>query len=155
MLLNTAGARLSRGALPITAIADADPLFRVNQDLFIGTAYENDKSKDRSRSTRLFRKAGQVVRKSVLDAAYDPASVTSVAPATGGLAGGTVVTVTGVALDGATGATVGGIAATAFSVLSSKQVRFTVPANTTAGAKAVVVTDDSGTVTLTSGFLYA
>jgi hypothetical protein len=147
---------LARAALPVTAIVEGDPLFRVDADLHIGVAHDpNNPKADRSKGgRRLFRKAGQVVRKSVLDAAYDPASVTAVAPATGALAGGTVVTLTGTALDGATGATVGGAAATAFSVLSRTQVRFTTPAGT-AGAKPIVVTDDSGSPTLTSAFTYA
>ena len=156
MLFNATGGRLARAALPVTAIVEADPLFKVDADLFIGQAYDpNDKTTDRSKGgQRLFRKAGRTVRKSILDAAYDTATVTGVAPATGPIAGGTVVTVTGTALDGATGATVGGVAATAFSVLSSTQVRFTTPA-TTAGVKSVVVTDDSGAVTLTSAFTSA
>lgn len=82
------------------------------------------------------------------------ATASSVSPATGALAGGTIVTVTGSNLTGATGATVGGVAATVFSVLSDTQVRFTTPAGT-AGAKSVVITDDSGPATLTNAFTYA
>jgi hypothetical protein len=71
------------------------------------------------------------------------AAVTSIAPTGGTTAGGTQVTLTGTNLGGSTGVTVGGAAATGFSVESETEIRFTTPAGT-AGAKAVVVTNPAG-----------
>ena len=81
-------------------------------------------------------------------------TLTSVTPTTSALAGGTVHTVTGDNLGGSTGATVAGIAATVFSVLSETQVRFTGPA-TTAGAKPIVVQNPAGVSTGTVNITYA
>lgn len=68
-------------------------------------------------------------------------------------AGGTVVRVTGDNLTGSTGATVGGTAATAFSVLDDDTVQFTVPAKA-AGTYNVVVTKAAGNGTLTNAVTY-
>ena len=47
--------------------------------------------------------------------ANSPPTVTNVSPASGGIAGGTAITITGSGFTGATGVTVGGTAATAVS----------------------------------------
>lgn len=71
-------------------------------------------------------------------------TITSRSPATNlAIAGGTVVTLTGNNMGGSTGVTVGGVAGTAFSVLSETQCRFTTPART-AGAHNIVVTNPAG-----------
>ncbi len=68
-------------------------------------------------------------------------------------AGGTVVRVDGDNLTGSTGATVGGTAATAFSVVDDNTVQFTVPAKA-AATYSVVVTKAAGNGTLTNAVTY-
>lgn len=80
--------------------------------------------------------------------------ITTLTPATGGVAGGTAVVATGTNLGGSTGVTVGGAAATAFSVVSETELHFTTPAGT-AGARDVVVSNPAGNATKTGGFTYA
>src|ERR1700686_4231127 len=55
-------------------------------------------------------------------------AVVSISPATGPIAGGTVVTATGTGFTGATGVTVGGIAATVLTGITDTGVTFTTPA---------------------------
>ncbi|MFE6866463.1 IPT/TIG domain-containing protein [Kitasatospora sp. NPDC057692] len=74
-------------------------------------------------------------------------AVTAVAPDHGPLAGGTVVTLTGTDLTGATAVTFGGTAATAFTVDSDTRITATVPAAATAGKADVIVTTPAGTST--------
>jgi len=78
----------------------------------------------------------------------------SVAPASGPSAGGTLITLTGTNLLGATSVTVGGVAATSVTVVSSSTVTAVTPAGTV-GAATVAVTTPSGTASLASGFTYA
>lgn len=82
------------------------------------------------------------------------AAVKSVAPNTGGIAGGTAVTISGSNFTGATGATFGGNAATAFAVSNDTTITCTTPAHA-AGAVPVVVTHPDGDFTLASGFTYS
>lgn len=83
-----------------------------------------------------------------------PPTITTVNPATGGIAGGTVVTITGTGFTGATGVTFGGTAGTAFSVVNSTTITVTTPAKT-AGAVDVVVQSPNGNATKTGGFTYS
>jgi hypothetical protein len=69
--------------------------------------------------------------------------VGSIAPTTGPIAGGTSVTLTGTGLTGASGVTVGGIAATSLLVASDTSLSFTTPASV-AGPAAVIVTTPAG-----------
>ena len=80
-------------------------------------------------------------------------TITAVAPATGPVAGGTTVTITGTNLTGATQVAFGGTAATSFSVDSATQVTATTPARA-AGAVDVSVTTPAGTATATGAFTY-
>lgn len=82
-----------------------------------------------------------------------PPSIASVAPASGSTLGGTVVTLTGTNLTGASAVTFGGTAAASFTVDSATQVTATTPAHA-AGAVNVVVTTPGGTATRTGGFTY-
>ena len=83
-----------------------------------------------------------------------PATISSISPNTGPLAGATQITINGANFTGATGVTVGGVAATGFVFVSSTQVIATVPA-ASAGAKDVVVVIASGSATSTGGYTYA
>src|ERR1700743_551479 len=82
-----------------------------------------------------------------VNAANPPApaapAVASISPSSGPVAGGTSVTLTGTGLTGATGVTVGGVAATGLQVASDTSLTFTTPASAAAPA-AVVVTTPAG-----------
>ncbi len=78
-------------------------------------------------------------------------AVTSVSPNGGPLAGGTVVTITGTNFTGGSGATFGGAACTAFTVVSNTSITCTTPAGS--GAVNVVVTA-TGSGTLTNGYTF-
>jgi formylglycine-generating enzyme required for sulfatase activity len=80
-------------------------------------------------------------------------TISAVSPTFGSTAGGTAITITGTNLDGTTSVTVGGVAATAVSVVSATTVTAVTPAGR-AGAKTVSVTTPGGTANLTSGFTY-
>jgi len=69
-----------------------------------------------------------------------PPTVTSVSPASGSLAGGNTVTITGTNLLEAQTVTFGGVPATSFTVSSSTSITATVPASTTLGLASIVVT---------------
>lgn len=80
-------------------------------------------------------------------------SLTNIAPNMGPTAGGTVVTITGTDLTGATAVAFGGTPATSFTVDSSTQITATTPPHT-AGAVDVVVTTPDGSGTLSGGYTY-
>jgi len=90
-----------------------------------------------------------------IDALFESAAtVTSVSPNSGVAAGGVKVTITGTNLEGVSGVTFGGTAATNVKSVNDTTVTCTTPAHAT-GAVNVVVTDDvSGNVTLTNGYTY-
>src|SRR5262245_18705348 len=81
-------------------------------------------------------------------------AVTSFTPTTGAIAGGDVITITGVNLTGSTGVTFGGTAGTAFTVNSPTSITVTTPAHT-AGNVAVVVQNPAGNATAPTQFAYA
>ena len=80
-------------------------------------------------------------------------TLASVAPTSGSTLGGTVVTITGTNLTGASAVTFGGTAAASFTVDSATQVTATTPAHA-AGAVNVAVTTPGGTATRTGGFTF-
>jgi len=83
-----------------------------------------------------------------------PAStVSSIAPTSGSTAGGTAVTITGTNFTGATGAAVGGVALTSFTVVNATTITGVTGARA-AGAVDVTVTGPGGTGTLLAGFTY-
>ena len=81
-------------------------------------------------------------------------ALTTVNPATGPVAGGTGVTLTGTGFIEATGVTFDGIPATGFLVVSPTQITCITPPHA-AGAVPVVVLDPLGNGTLAAGFTYA
>jgi hypothetical protein len=81
-------------------------------------------------------------------------TVTSIFPASGSTAGGTIVTITGTGLTGATAVTIGGNPATVVVPVDDTIVTATVPAGT-AGLADVVVTAIGGSGTGTGLFRYA
>jgi hypothetical protein len=79
-------------------------------------------------------------------------TVTSITPASGPLAGGTSMTITGTNFTGTTGVTIGGASAS-FSVVNSTTITGTTPAGS-AGTASVVVTNASGANGANSLFTY-
>lgn len=82
-------------------------------------------------------------------------TITGVAPASGPLAGGTLITLTGTGFSGTVSVTIGGTPATGVSVTSSSRIDCVAPASPLAGPVAVVVTcSETGTVARTAGYTY-
>lgn len=153
---NKAGATLSEAAL--NALTAAPPstapvLRQVTADVYQRYSYPAGTG-GFERGTRLLFTAGQIVPQAAIDALFADATITSVAPASGPAAGGTDVVINGTNFGGVTAVTVGGVAATLVKVVSETKITCRTPAGT-AGAKSVVVTDDSGAVTLANGFTHA
>ena len=99
-------------------------------------------------------RTGPITPKTPYPDASSPPFVASVLPNTGGVAGGTSVSISGAGLTGATGVTFGGTAATAVTVVDSNTVTCTSPAKT-AGQYDVVVTTPRGTNPTGIKFTYA
>ena len=83
-------------------------------------------------------------------AAPAPLSVVSVSPNSGGIAGGTSVTITGIRFTGATAVNFGSISAASFTVNSETSITATSPAGS-AGTVDVTVTTASGTSAANAG----
>lgn len=146
------GTRVTKAAFPSVAVPIIDPIVEVTENVYEAKDLGNMPS-GKEQDRRLKFRAFQRVRQSEIDALFPAPAVTALSPVTGPAAGGTVVTGTGINLQGVTAVTVGGVAATAVTSVSNTEFRFTTPAGTL-GAKDVVVTDDAGTVTLTGGYSY-
>ena len=80
-------------------------------------------------------------------------TITGIAPTSGPVAGGTMVTITGTDLTGASGVTFGGTPAQSFTVDSPTQITATTPPHA-AGTVDVAVTTPAGTATFASGYTY-
>lgn len=153
---NSAGTKLNKtGVLALTTTpASADPPLQFTADVY--QAYNSDPQSGtafEAQSRKAFA-AGEVVPTSMVNGMFVAATITSITPATGGVAGGTNVTIKGTDFAGASGVTFGGTAATNFKVVNNTTITCTTPAKSAATVD-VVVTDDSGTVTKTGGFVFA
>ena len=84
----------------------------------------------------------------------DPPVVTLVAPSSGGLAGGTTVTLTGTSFQNASSVLIGGVKATSFTRVSATRITAVVPARTSTGFVPIAVTTPAGSVTKANAFLY-
>ncbi|MEU3200897.1 IPT/TIG domain-containing protein [Streptomyces sp. NPDC006996] len=94
-----------------------------------------------------------MVPQSVIDRLFTAATIGTVTPATGPAAGGTTVTITGTALDGVSAVNFGATAGAELKVVSATELCVKTPAGAV-GAVNVVLVDDAGNVTKTSGFTY-
>ncbi len=81
-------------------------------------------------------------------------TITSISPVTGSAAGGTTITILGTDFTGATAVTIGGVAASSFTVVNSTTITAITPAHA-AGAASVEVTTATGTNVANSLFTYA
>lgn len=149
---NAAGSNLSETALrALLTEVTTEKIYTVGQNIFQtftqdGAAFE--------KGSKLFFYAGQRVKESDVDALFATATIDTVTPSTGTTSGGTAIVISGTNFSGASGVTVGGVAATSFVVVGNERITCVTPAGT-AGAKSVVVQDDAGDVTKASGFTYA
>ncbi|KRF41510.1 IPT/TIG domain-containing protein [Terrabacter sp. Soil810] len=84
----------------------------------------------------------------------DAPVVASVSPASGPLAGGTVVTLRGTSFTDVRGVLFNGVAATSFTRVSATQLTAVVPARIATGSIPIRVTTRAGTVVRTDGFTY-
>jgi hypothetical protein len=137
-----------------TTPADADPPLEFTEDVFQTFDSDPQGGQDFESQSRLAFAAGQVVKTSVVNAEFVPATIASVSPNGGAAAGGTAVTITGTDFGGTSGVTFGGTAATNVKVVDNTKITCTAPAHA-AGAVSVVVADDSGNVTEANAFTYA
>ena len=80
-------------------------------------------------------------------------TVESLSPASGDIAGGTSVTITGTGFTGASAVNFGGVAATSFTVNSATSITAVAP-TASAGAVSVSVVNTAGTGTKSRGFTY-
>lgn len=150
-LFRADGTRVTRATVA-NAPAD-DPLVEVTEDLYEKRSYGRNDPKPEGSIHTLKLRAGAVMRESELDNMFQAATINSIAPAQGPAAGGTVVSIRGVGLDGVTGVTFDGAAGTGLNVVSSEEVQVTTPAGA-AGPADVVVTDDGVQSPIPGGFTY-
>jgi len=154
-IFKTDGTRVTKATFPATAVPAGDVPKVLSEDLYATRRFHDDYDGKPDGSIKtILAKAGTVMKQSQIDALFPDATISTVTPATGGIAGGTVVTIRGTNLDGVSSVTFGGTAGTALNVVSPKEIRVTTPAKT-AGAVNVAVVDDSGTQTKTNGFTFA
>lgn len=156
-LFNADGTELTETALTAQLTAITVPAtFTVGQPVYEDFDYLAPVGNEPAQKpgTRLKWAAGQTISQTDINNAYLVATITSVTPATGTIAGGTSVTIAGTNLAGATAVTFGGTAATAVKVVDADTITCVTPAHA-AGANPVAVTTEAGTVTDAGAFTYA
>lgn len=148
------GTRVTKANIPTAAVSAADTPKQITVDLYETRKYGRTDPKPEGSILKVKVKAGTVMLQSQIDKMFPAATIDSISPATGGVAGGTVVTITGTNLDGTTAVNFGGTAGTALTVVSDTQLTVTTPAKA-ASTVNVDVVDDGGTVSKASGFVFA
>lgn len=150
---NSAGSNLTETELRALLTEDTtETVYTVGEDIL--QSFTLPGASQFEGAERLYFHAGQRVKESDIDALFKTATIGTITPATGAAAGGTNITINGTNFSGAEGVTIGGAAATNFTVVSNTRITCTTPAGT-AGARDVVVQDDAGNVTKTGGFTYS
>ncbi|MCD9904626.1 IPT/TIG domain-containing protein [Streptomyces sp. MT29] len=150
-LYRESGQRITKAGFPAVTVADTPK--RVTENIYQSEPYGRGDGRPEGSRRHLLYEAGQVVPQSVIDRLFAAATIATIAPATGPAAGGTTVTITGTNLDGVAAVNFGATAGTELKVLSATELRVKAPAGS-AGAVNVVLVDDAGNVTKTSGFTY-
>lgn len=148
-LVNAAGTVLTKADLPKTT-DHTDIFYKITEPVYLVSPFDGDSGEQK---LSLFWHEGQVIPAAEFDAAFVAATFVSITPDTGAAAGGTDVTIKGTNLEGSSGVTFGGTAATAVVVVDEETITCTTPAHTS-GAVNVVIADDAGNVTATGAFTY-
>lgn len=158
-IIDSAGNKLTKAQLlALTTSVPQPPVVKFTAPIWETTAFYGGKDFDdgsKSKRSKLFV-VGQEVSQDVIDKMYadSVASFTSITPATGGIAGGTAVTIIGSGFAGTRGVLIGGVAATSFKVVSDTKITCKTAAHA-AGVVPVVIQDASGDVTAATAFTYA
>ncbi|MEU6712928.1 IPT/TIG domain-containing protein [Nonomuraea sp. NPDC046802] len=142
----------TQAAALVTAVPVTDPLVKVSEHLYEGVRPDGTKYPP-ARRRIVFRK-DQIIRTSELNAYFPAPAIKSISPATGPVAGNTLVTIKVANATPGTTVTFGGTAATGITVINENTITCRTPAKA-AGAADVVVTNDSAGATTTGGFTYA
>ncbi len=145
--LSKTAAQAKVAAVPVT-----DPVVQVTENLYEGSRPDGTDFPEGRK--RLKFPQGALIRQSELDACFPAATVDSVAPATGGVAGGTTVKIKGTGFTPGSTVTFGGTAATGVVVKDEKTITCVTPAKA-AAAYAVAVTTDTGAASKANAFTYA
>lgn len=147
------GTRVTSSTIATGAIDPLDQPKVLTEDLYETRRYGlYDNEPEGSIKVLAFR-AGAVLTQRQIDALFKAPKVAAISPDQGGAAGGEVVTITGNDLDGVTAVKFGATAGTALTIVSDRELEVTTPAGV-AGAVDVVLTGDTGDVTVTGGYTY-
>lgn len=145
------GSRITKAALPVAPLDD--PLVTVTADIYQSEPYGRGDMQPEGSKRLLLYPAGTLVRRSVLDRLFTPATISTISPVKGPAAGGTIVTIKGTALDGVTAVSFGGKPGTELRVRSATELSVKTPSGT-AGAVTVDLADDAGTVSKANAYTY-
>ncbi|MFB6525245.1 IPT/TIG domain-containing protein [Streptomyces sp. NPDC056399] len=145
------GSRITKAALPV-ALLD-DPLVTVTADIYQSEPYGRGDMKPEGSKRFLLYPAGCVVRRSVLDRLFTPATISTISPVKGAAVGGTVITIKGDALDGVSAVSFGGKPGTELRVRSATELSVKTPSGTS-GAVTVDLADDLGAVSKANAYTY-
>lgn len=149
---NASGTRMTLSSMKAAMGQVTTPkVYIADQDYYINKQADGQQAVEGAKF--LVARAGTQINEADVNALFPTAAVTSITPATGTASGGTVVTIKGSNLAGASGVTFGGTAGTSFSQQADGSLKVTTPAKT-AGAYDVVVADDGGNVTVTNGYTF-
>ncbi|MYW67142.1 hypothetical protein GTY65_24185 [Streptomyces sp. SID8379] len=146
------GTRITKAAFPAAAVTD--PPKRITENIYQTEPYGPGDGRPEGSRRHLLYEAGDVVPQSVIDRLFTAATIATTSPATGPAAGGTLVTITGTALDGVSAVNFGSTAGTSLQIKSATQLTVKAPAGS-AGAVNVVLVDDAGNITKSGGFTYS
>lgn len=168
-LRNAAGTVLTRAqALALTTPVVADPEITFTADVYEDTEFEGGGQKT---GEQLKWRDGETIKQSEFDRVYPLPTVAAIAPAGGGIAGGTAVTITGTGFEageqviggggqtpgaahGVT-VTVGGVACTNVAVQDDGKLTCTTGAHAAGAADVIVTTQAGPSAALAGGFAYA
>ncbi|MEU8540903.1 IPT/TIG domain-containing protein [Streptomyces sp. NPDC048717] len=145
------GSRIAKAALPVAPLDD--PLVTVTADIYQSEPYGRGDAQPEGSKQFLLYPAGSVVRRSVVERLFTPATVSAISPAKGPAAGGTIVMVKGADLDGVTAVKFGGKPGTELRVRSATELSVKTPVGA-AGIVVVEVATDAGTVSKANGYTY-
>ncbi|MER5322381.1 IPT/TIG domain-containing protein [Streptosporangium roseum] len=145
-----AGTQLTKtAALAKTAAVTPDPILQVTENLYKSLRHDGTPWPGAGRE--LLYPAGYLVRTSDFTRHFPDAVIATVTPNNGPAAGGTAITIKGESFTPGSTVQVGAVAATSVVVVDAETITCVTPAKT-AGAQAVAVTTDAGTVTKAGAF---